>query len=361
MEGRAARERLERARREWLVAYRERERVVLEELARTEDSHIEEAIHGMRLPLQRPFVDPPATPSLSRSRSRERRGEARRRRRRAGADAPRRPPRVRRANSPGADLPAPGAAHSWDRVPGPRALATTAKSGSPARPRSPGSPSPPLRRAPPDLARHWREQMAQRPPGSFDVINDLSGDDDEQTPAAPAGAECPLGDLLSEYPEDWGPMDDWVAAGGGCGGPAPGAALAGGDRVPTTPRGRTPQRFQESHPAASGSRDPAGPAPGAQRRDRNPLAPVHRDGSRSQYRGRTHFPRRDPRHTGPRLLHAGGIEICRGYNRGSCGGPGGADCRHGRAHACNQCGRPHPATDCATPEAEWPEKEGAVV
>ena len=113
MDGRAARERLERARREWLVAYRERERVVLEELARTEDSHIEEAIHGMRLPLQRPFVDPPATPSLSRSRSRERRGEARRRRRRAGADAPRRPPRVRRANSPGADLPAPGAAHSW--------------------------------------------------------------------------------------------------------------------------------------------------------------------------------------------------------------------------------------------------------
>ena len=87
--------------------------------------------------------------------------------------------------------------------------------------------------------------MAQRPPGSFDVINDLSGDDDEPTPAAPAGAECPIGDLLGEYPEDWGPMDDWVAAGGDRGGLAPVGAAAGGDRVPTTPRGRTPPRFPE--------------------------------------------------------------------------------------------------------------------
>ena len=56
--------------------------------------------------------------------------------------------------------------------------------------------------------------MAQRPPGSFDVINDLDDDDDEQTPAAPAGAECPIGDM--EYPEDWGPFNDRAAAGGGC-------------------------------------------------------------------------------------------------------------------------------------------------
>ena len=196
--------------------------------------------------------------------------------------------------------------------------------------------------------------MAQRPPGSFDVINNLDDDDDEQTPAAPAGAECPLGDM--EYPEDWGRMDDWVAAGGGCVGPEPEAAATGGERGPATPRGRTPPRDPEPHPAASGSEGPVRPAPDMRR---NPLAPVRREGS--QFRGRTHYPRCDPRHTGPRLLHAGGIEICRGYNRGSCGGPGGADCRHGRAHACNQCGRPHPASDCATPEAEWPEKEGAVV
>ena len=229
----------------------------------------------MRLPLQRPFVDPPAPPSPTRSRSRERRGEARRTRRgrRAGSDAPRRPPRVRRADSPGANQPASGAAHSRARGPGPQAPATTAKSGSPARPRSPASPSPPIRRAPPDLARHWREQMAQRPPGSFDVINDLDDDDDEQTPAAPAGAECPIGDM--EYPEDWGPMDDWVAAGGGCVGPEPEAAATGGERVPATPRGRTPPRLPESHPAASGSEGPVRPAPDMRR---NPLAPVRRGG-----------------------------------------------------------------------------------
>ena len=181
--------------------------------------------------------------------------------------------------------------------------------------------------------------MAQRPPGSFDVINDLDDDDDEQTPAAPAGAECPIGDM--EYPEDWGPFNDRAAAGGGCGGPEPEAGAFDGERVPTTPRGRTPEASSSVGPDMR----------------RNPLARTRG----SDFRGRTHYPRRDPRHTGPRLLHWDGIEICRGFNRGSCGGPGGADCRHGRAHACSQCGRPHPAADCSTPEAEWPEKEGAVV
>ena len=102
MDGRAARERLERARAEWLVAYRERERAVLEELARAEDSHIEEVFHGMRTPLERPFVEPraaplerpyvePRAPSPARSRSRERRGDVRRARkaaRRAAQEAP---------------------------------------------------------------------------------------------------------------------------------------------------------------------------------------------------------------------------------------------------------------------------------
>ena len=202
--------------------------------------------------------------------------------------------------------------------------------------------------------------MMQRPPGVFfddmeypeewgpmdDRIADRGGGDGLEPPKA---AECPIGDM--EYPEDWGPMDDGIADGGGGDGLEPQAAATGGERVPVAPPDRPSVQGLEPLPAA-------GASTGSTDMRRNPLAPP-RVGS--AFRGRTHYPRRDPRHTGPRLLHAGGIEICRGFNRGSCGGPGGPACRHGRAHACSQCGRPHPVTTCTTPEADWPEKEGALV
>ena len=179
-----------------------------------------------------------------------------------------------------------------------------------------------------------------------DEFADGGGGDGLEPPKA---AECPIGDM--EYPEDWGPMDDGIADGGGGDGLEPQAAATGGERVPVTPPDRPSVQGLEPLPAA-------GASAGSTDMRRNPLAPPR---AGSAYRGRTHYPRRDPRHTGPRLLHAGGIEICRGFNRGSCGGPGGPACRHGRAHACSQCGRPHPVTTCTTPEADWPEKEGAVV
>ena len=85
-----------------------------------------------------------------------------------------------------------------------------------------------------------------------------------------------------------------------------------------------------------------------------PPPPAGAFGSRTIRRG--HFPRRDPRHTGPRPLHAGGgVEICRQFNRGRCGGQA---CAHNRAHVCSQCGvAGHAATGCTTPESVWLAKE----
>ena len=93
----------------------------------------------------------------------------------------------------------------------------------------------------------------------------------------------------------------------------------------------------------------------------NPPPPAEASGRRTDRRG--HFPRWDPRHTGPRLLHAdGGAEICRQFNRGRCVGvelgDGRLGCTHNRAHVCSRCGAAgHAVTTCTTLESALPAKE----
>ena len=86
------------------------------------------------------------------------------------------------------------------------------------------------------------------------------------------------------------------------------------------------------------------------------ILPPPAEAARSRTVQRGHFPRRNPRHAGPRFLHAGGgAEICRQFNRGRCGGQ---VCAHNKAHVCSQCGvAGHAATGCTTPESAWPAKE----
>ena len=88
----------------------------------------------------------------------------------------------------------------------------------------------------------------------------------------------------------------------------------------------------------------------------NPPPPA--ESARSRIVRRGHFPRRDPRHAGPSLLHAGGgAEIRRQFNRGKCVRQ---VCAHNvnTAHVRSQCGvAGHAATGCTTPESAWPAKE----
>ena len=135
----------------------------------------------------------------------------------------------------------------------------------------------------------------QRHPG------DLGAEPPRPPPAAPAGSDA-------DYPEEWGPFD--VPPPEGAAPDAPPGAFA--DRGPAEPL-RLP-------PAA-----PAGPQAADYPEDWGPLEeavpcefeeqdiwaslipppPAEASGSRTVRRGHfpDHFPRRDPRHTGPRFLY----------------------------------------------------------
>ena len=169
-------------------------------------------------------------------------------------------------------------------------------------------------------------------PAAGDRVTQALSQAPERAPPEAPPAEC-------EYPEEW-EVSDYLEA------------TAGADDADRDPS-----------PGAPGpdDRDPSPGAPGPSvRRDRNPLASASRS-----VRRKSHFPRRDPRHEGPRLLtwHGGG-EICRQWNRGACAptheGPEGhyGVCKHWRRHVCSQCGSTdHPAISCSTPEADWPPKQ----
>ena len=154
---------------------------------------------------------------------------------------------------------------------------------------------------------------------------------------------------LSEYPEEWGEVDDYIEA-------TAGADDAGRDPSPGAPG---PAAEPADTPSPGHDAELAD-APPPVRRDRNPLASASRS-----VRRKGHFPSCDPRHDGPRLFtwHEG-AEICRQWNRGSCAptreGPEGhyGVCKHWRHHVCSTCGSAdHPAFSCTTPEADWPPKQ----
>ena len=381
-----ASDRLDVARQAWADAYCERERALLFELARAEDSLIGVTMGPLALgeraelpasasqapsmaPERRgpPSIAPECRADRSRSRPRKRGRkdkEARARRHRSPVDqrarrqrSPVAPPRRRAspsARARRANLPAPDAAQPVGDYAG-QAPGLFAKSAASSR----ASSSPPLRRAPAECLAAWRKASMQRPPGDF-------GAEPPRPPlAAPAGS-------AADYQEEWGPFD--VSPPEGAASDAPPGVFA--DREPAEPlrpppaASAGPQASSRGLPGGLGAPGGGGACAGraavrvrglgarvrvrgAGHLGRAP-PPAETAGSRSVPRG--HFPRRDPRHTGLRVFHAGGgAEICRQFNRGRCGGQ---VCAHNKAHVCSQCGvAGHAATGCTTPESAWPAKE----
>ena len=180
----------------------------------------------------------------------------------------------------------------------------------------------------------WRETMAQRPPG------DLFASPPRPPPTAPVDPDL-------DYPEEWGPFDD-VPPGVLH---VPDAFRASPPRTPpTAPVAPDLDYPEEWGPAADAAEDWQPDAP-CEYEERDILAALRQA---PRHPARPRFSRRDPRHSGPRLLRAGDTEICRQFNRGGCGD----ECAHGRAHVCSQCGvAGHAAKWCSTPESAWPAKQ----
>ena len=153
----------------------------------------------------------------------------------------------------------------------------------------------------------------QRPPGDF------GAEPPRPPPAAPADADL-------EFPEEWGPFELPSPEGAAVPNALPPVVVA--DRLarefsreltepprppPAAPAGRVPMTPQDLVPMEE-------PAPCEfEEQDiwasLNPPPPAEAPGRRADRRGQ--FPRRDPRHTGPRFLHAGGgAELCRQFNCG---------------------------------------------
>ena len=364
----AARDRLNEARRAWAEAYRARERLLLTQLARSEETMIgvdmgtsadrpHPASSELWAPAPSPasVCGPPTALTLisappdrrpPRSRSRQRR-RARRDREHRG----------HRYRSPSA---------RWEeRRPSPSEYDTEApqrRRASPsARAQRPVAPAPaairprgsvaeaqglfaksasPTTRRPPDSATAWRQAMMQRPPG------DLTPVPPRGPPPAPVEWYEEPGDWRDwEYPAEWddAPSPELEVMPGSSTDAPPGEFHAvSGD--PDAPQPSLDVDFAYEEQDIMAALEPPAPELPAGRRADHPRI---RSG---------HYSRRDPRHQGPRLLHDGDTEICRSFNRGKCEQE--EPCPYHRAHTCSTCGIPgHAAAGCSTPESDWPPKQ----